>query len=176
LGAMGIGRHGHRGAWPSGGIGQWTLTEFYDAYTHAGNTHKVPHLECVSMGCLNWRESRAEGRAEQKSSDLIPVQARDWLSRKRNTVRPPVSPVPAKPISKEGMLEGRLDPHVPVPVAHGNALLLLMMNFGPSPWPVCTWTKFKKCQILHHGIFTESQIMSNKKKWLPQFAVQRNLK
>jgi hypothetical protein len=70
------------------------------------------HLECVSMGCLNWRESRAEGRAEQKSSDLIPVQARDWLSRKRNPVRPPVSPVPAKPIFKEGMLEGRLDPHV----------------------------------------------------------------
>jgi hypothetical protein len=69
-------------------------------------------LECVSMGCLNWRESRAEGRAEQKSSDLIPVQARDWLSRKRNPVRPPVSPVPAKPIFKEGMLEGRLDPHV----------------------------------------------------------------
>jgi hypothetical protein len=64
------------------------------------------------MGCLNWRESRAEGRAEQKSSDLIPVQARDWLSRKRNPVRPPVSPVPAKPIFKEGMLEGRLDPHV----------------------------------------------------------------
>jgi hypothetical protein len=64
------------------------------------------------MGCLNWRESRAEGRAEQKSSDLIPVQARDWLSRKRNLVRPPVSPVPAKPIFKEGMLEGRLDLHV----------------------------------------------------------------
>jgi hypothetical protein len=58
------------------------------------------------MGCLNWRESGAEGRAEQKSSDLIPVQARDWLSRKRNPVRPPVSPVPAKPIFKEGMLEG----------------------------------------------------------------------
>jgi hypothetical protein len=70
------------------------------------------NLECVSMGCMNWRESRAEGRAEQKSSDLIPVQARDWLSRKRNPVRPPVSPVPAKPIFKEGMLEGRLDPHV----------------------------------------------------------------
>jgi hypothetical protein len=67
-----------------------------------------PHLECVSMGCLNWRESRAEGRAEQKSSDLIPVQACDWLSRKRNPVRPPVSPVPAKLIFKEG----RLDPHV----------------------------------------------------------------
>jgi hypothetical protein len=64
------------------------------------------------MGCLNWRESRAEGWAEQKSSDLIPVQARDWLSRKRNPVRPPVSPVPAKPIFKEGMLEGKLDPHV----------------------------------------------------------------
>jgi hypothetical protein len=64
------------------------------------------------MGCLNWRESRAEGRAEQKSSDLIPVQARDWLSRKRNPVRPLVSLVPAKPIFKEGMLEGRLDPHV----------------------------------------------------------------
>jgi hypothetical protein len=64
------------------------------------------------MGCLNWRESRAEGRAEQKSSDLIPVQARDWLSRKRNPVRPPVSPVPGKLIFKEGMLEGRLDPHV----------------------------------------------------------------
>jgi hypothetical protein len=40
------------------------------------------------------------------------VQARDWLSRKRNPVQPPVSPVPAKPIFKEGMLEGRLDPHV----------------------------------------------------------------
>jgi hypothetical protein len=64
------------------------------------------------MGCLNWRESRAEGQAEQKSSDLIPMQARDWLSRKRNPVRPPVSPVPTKPIFKEGMLEGRLDPHV----------------------------------------------------------------
>jgi hypothetical protein len=64
------------------------------------------------MGCLNRRESRAEGRAEQKSSDLIPVQARDWLSRKRNPVRPPVSPIPAKPIFKEGMLEGKLDPHV----------------------------------------------------------------
>jgi hypothetical protein len=64
------------------------------------------------MGCLNWREWGAEGRAEQKSSDLIPVQARDWLSRKRNPVRPPISPVPAKPIFKEGMLEGRLDPHV----------------------------------------------------------------
>jgi hypothetical protein len=64
------------------------------------------------MGCLNWRESRAEGRAEQKSSDLIPVQARDWLSRKRTPVRPPVSPVPAKLIFEEGTLEGRLDPHV----------------------------------------------------------------
>jgi hypothetical protein len=64
------------------------------------------------MGCLNWRESRAEGRAEQKSSDLIPVQARNWLSRKRNPVRPSVSPAPAKPIFKEVMLEGRLDPHV----------------------------------------------------------------
>jgi hypothetical protein len=55
-------------------------------------------------------EGRRAGRT--KSSDLIPVQARDWLSRKRNPVRPPVSPVPAKPIFKEGMLEGRLDPHV----------------------------------------------------------------
>jgi hypothetical protein len=64
------------------------------------------------MGCLNWREFRAEGQAERKSSDLIPVQACDWLSRKRNPVRPPVSPVPAKPIFKKGMLEGRLDPHV----------------------------------------------------------------
>jgi hypothetical protein len=69
-------------------------------------------LEYVSMGCLNWRESRAEGRGEQKSSDVIPVRARDWLSRKRNPVRPPVSPVPAKLIFKEGTLEGRLDPHV----------------------------------------------------------------
>jgi hypothetical protein len=60
------------------------------------------------VGCLNWRELGAEGRAEQKSSDLIPVQARDWLSRKRNLVWPPISPVPAKPIFKEG----RLDPHV----------------------------------------------------------------
>jgi hypothetical protein len=34
------------------------------------------------------------------------------VSRKRNPVRPPVSPVPAKPIFKEGMLEGRLYPHV----------------------------------------------------------------
>jgi hypothetical protein len=66
-------------------------------------------LECVSMGCLNWRESRAEGWAEQKSSDLILVQVRDWLSRKRNPVRPAVS---AKPIFKEGILEGKLDPHV----------------------------------------------------------------
>jgi hypothetical protein len=40
------------------------------------------------------------------------MQSRDWLSRKRNPVRPLVSPVPAKPIFKEGMLEGRLDPHV----------------------------------------------------------------
>jgi hypothetical protein len=56
------------------------------------------------MGCLNWRESGVE----QKSRDLIPVQACDWLSRKRYPVRPPVSPVSAKLIFKEGML----DPHV----------------------------------------------------------------
>jgi hypothetical protein len=89
-------------------------TKVSDKLAAAGKWDLTPEklLECVSMGCLNWRESRAEGRVEQKSSDLIPVQARDWLSRKRNPVRPPVSPVPAKPIFKEGMLEGRLDLHV----------------------------------------------------------------
>jgi hypothetical protein len=70
------------------------------------------------MGCLNWRELGAEGQAEQKSIDLIPVQACDWLKRKRYPVRPPVPLVPAKLFFKEG----RLDPHVQFQSAMGTHL------------------------------------------------------
>jgi hypothetical protein len=33
----------------------------------------------------------------------------------------------------------------------------------PLPPGMCTWTIIQKCQILHHGIFIDSQITSNKR-------------
>jgi hypothetical protein len=64
------------------------------------------------MGCLNWRELRAKGGAEQKNRDLIPVLACNRLIRKRYPVWPPIPPVLVKPFSKKGTLEGIRDPHV----------------------------------------------------------------
>jgi hypothetical protein len=125
---------------------------------------------------LNWRESRAEGRAEQKSSDLIPVQAHDWLSRKRNPVRPPVSPVPAKPIFKEGMLEGRLDPNVqfqsPMETRSKKALearpLPLQNSLVFMRCPTQKLTRFQKVTnepVEDHGMITQN-LSSNLSKLL----------